>query len=187
MSHFFVITLITVQHHSINPHLSPRTFCLEARQFLVLIRGRGFTSATTSSGDFCDAIRKLPNLLKKSGSAELLRDAHYIVIMAGHWRGILMSRGQGDRGKVTSYLGPHNHNNDHLPRTWVQQYPGQPHKSSVTENKPKNQRHKSLACQKNQTNSTSKASPLLLFVVFVRWWSGFLSRENEKFNVNWTK
>ena len=105
MSHFFVITLITVQHHSINPHLSSRTFCREARQFLVLIRGRGFTSAT-SSGDFCDAIRKLPNLPKKSGSAELLRDAHYIVIMAGHWRGILMSRGQGDRGKVTSRSGP---------------------------------------------------------------------------------
>ena len=187
MSHFFVITLITVQHHSINPHLSPRTFSPGAWQFSVLIREEedSHQQHQQQQAEIFAMQSENCRITKKVAAARLLRRSLYRYYA---WSPAQNTHewGHGDRGKVTSDLGSHNHNNDHLPHmspTIPRPWPNINHPSPKINFKINDT--KASAVKSIKQTQRQKSSPLICCVCSLVIW--IFDAENEKFNVNWTK
>ena len=120
---------------------------------------------------------------KSCGSGAPETRGHYIVIMAGHRRRILMSRGHGDTGKVTSDLGSHNHNNDHLPHmspTIPRPWPNINHPSP----KINFRFHDTKASAVKSIKQTQRQKPSALICCVCSLVIWIFDAENEKFNVN---
>ena len=96
---------------------------------------------------------------------------------------IHMSRGHGDTGKVTSDLGSHNHNNDHLPHmspTIPRPWPNINHPSPKINFKFHDT--KASAVKSIKQTQRQKPSALICCVCSLVIW--IFDGKNEKFNVN---